>query len=115
MLLSTGQDKYAFDRPGTYIIRILGFLDTSWSERLAGMHISTESRGELETVTTLVGLLPDQATLSGVLESLYQFQLTLLSVERLEDQKIATERRGGMRFHRGTYEFNTKKGVDHEP
>ena len=39
----SGEENYAFDRPGTYSIRVLGFVDESWSDRLAGMHISTVS------------------------------------------------------------------------
>jgi hypothetical protein len=38
--------SYTFDRPGNYRIRVQGYLDESWSERLGGMSISTGSRGE---------------------------------------------------------------------
>lgn len=33
------------------------------------------------TVTTITGLMTDQAALSGVLETLYELHLTLLNVE----------------------------------
>ena len=44
----------------------------------------TTARGP---VSTLVGSVPDQAALSGVLETLYNMHLTLLSVEMLEGEK----------------------------
>ena len=52
------------------------------------MRITTESRGDQEPVTTLIGSVPDQAALSGVLETLYESHLMLLAVEMLEDKNI---------------------------
>lgn len=80
----TEEKKYTFDRPGTYSIRVLGFVDDSWSDRLAGMRISTVTLDDKGPVTTLAGPVPDQAALSGVLDALYQMHLTLLSVEMVE-------------------------------
>ena len=75
---------YTFDRPGTYRIRVLGFLDESFSERLGGLHISQCSLKDQEgAVTELVGQVRDQAKLAGVLNSLYELHLTLLLVEYL--------------------------------
>jgi len=77
--------RFAFDRPGNYRIRVLGFLDESWSERLSGLRITTSSPKDQEgPVTELVGKVRDQAELSGLLNSLYDLQLTLLSVEHLK-------------------------------
>jgi hypothetical protein len=74
---------FSFDRPGTYRIRIQGSLDESWTHSLGGMNIETNARGDPEQVTTLVGWLIDQASLAGVLHTLYDLHLTLLSVELL--------------------------------
>jgi hypothetical protein len=87
----TIKKEYAFDRSGTYSIRVLGFVDEGWSERLAGMRISTGSLDDKGPVTTLVGEVPDQPALSDVLETLYELHLTLLSVELLKDEKQAIE------------------------
>ncbi len=76
--------KFAFDRPGTYRIRVLGSLDESWSERLGGLHITTSSLKDQGPVTELVGQMRDQAELSGLLNTLYELHLTLFSVEMLE-------------------------------
>jgi hypothetical protein len=62
-------------------------LDESWSERLGGFRITTGSLKDQEgPVTELVGKVRDQAELSGVLETLYELHLKLLSVELLEDE-----------------------------
>ena len=66
--------------PAIYQIRVQGINPLDWSSRLMGMNI-TQSR---EDESTLVGRLPDQAALSGVLSALYDQQYPVLSVECLE-------------------------------
>jgi hypothetical protein len=53
--------SYTFDRPGTYCIRVIGYLDESWSDRLAGLHITKSSPKDQVPVTSLAGQLRDQA------------------------------------------------------
>ena len=77
--------SYTFDRPGNYRIRVQGFLDESWSDRLAGLRITTSRTGDQKPVSELVGRVCDQAELSGVLITLYELHLTLLSVEYLDE------------------------------
>ena len=67
--------------PATYRVEVDGHLDESWSDRLAGMQITTRKRSDQTTVTTLIGRLRDQAELSGVLNSLYGLHLSILKVE----------------------------------
>jgi len=78
--------RFTFDRPGKYCIRVQGFLDESWSDRLDGMSITTHKQGDQKQVTTLVGIIRDQAALAGVLNTLYELHLTLLSVEYLDGE-----------------------------
>jgi hypothetical protein len=79
-----GRKRLVFDRPGNYRIRVLGLLDESWSDRLGGLRITACSLKDQEgPVTELVGQVRDQAKLAGVLNSLYELHLTLLSVEYL--------------------------------
>ena len=78
--------SFTFDRPGKYRIRVQGFLDESWSQRLGGMSITKRKRGDHKQVTTLVGIMVDQAALAGVLNTLYELHLTLLSVEYLDGE-----------------------------
>ena len=72
--------------PATYRIEVDGHIDESWSDRLAGMQITTRKRSDQTTVTTLIGRLRDQAELSGVLNSLYGLHLSILKVEVVNDE-----------------------------
>ena len=69
--------------PATYRIRIQGFLEKRWADRLGDMHINTRNQENQAPLTTLVGRVRDQAELMGVLNSLYELQVPLLSVELL--------------------------------
>jgi hypothetical protein len=70
--------------PATYEIRIKGYLEDSWSDRLGGMTILTSKDKAGAMITTLCGQLPDQAALFGVLNALYDMRLPVLSFECLE-------------------------------
>lgn len=69
--------------PASYVIKVRGRLDESWSTRMAGLHIEVSSEGG-GAVSTLDGSLPDQPALLGVLNALCSLGLPLLSV-RLVD------------------------------
>ena len=71
--------------PAIYRVRVIGRLDPAWSDRLEDMQVSESSTADGETVTALMGQLADQAALSGVLDTLYQLRLPILSVDWLED------------------------------
>jgi hypothetical protein len=59
-------------------------LDESGSEKLGSLRITACSLKDQEgPVTELVGQVRDQAKLAGVLNTLYELHLTLLSVEYL--------------------------------
>ena len=81
-----GRTSYSFDRPGRYRIRVDGVLGNSWGQRLGNMSIKSTKRKDDKFVTTLIGTMADQAALSGVLNSLYELHLTLLSVEFLGEE-----------------------------
>ena len=73
-----------FDRPAPYQIIVQGGIDPSWSDRLEGMTIR-HTLVETDTpVTSLEGELQDQAALAGVLNTIYELHLTIVSVQRLE-------------------------------
>jgi hypothetical protein len=48
------------------------------------MRITADSRGDKGSVTSLAGAMRNQAELAGVLNTLYELHLTLLSVEHLD-------------------------------
>jgi hypothetical protein len=78
MVKSLDLDRVTFEGPATYRILVRGFLDERMSDRLAGMRVTSESRGDQKPESTLVGRLMDQAELSGVLNTLYEMHLTIL-------------------------------------
>ena len=73
----------AFWMPATYRIRVQGGLDVRWSERLGGLEMTVSHLGQQGAVTTLLGPVRDQAELIGIVNSLYDLRLPLLSVELL--------------------------------
>jgi hypothetical protein len=73
-----------FDHPATYRISVLGRIDPTWSDQIGGMQIYPIIVDEDPPVTTIEGVLIDQAALAGVLNTLYELHLTVILVERLE-------------------------------
>lgn len=61
-------------------IRIQTHIDADWSEWFDGFEISHTDQGE----TILIGSVPDQAGLYGLIAKLRDLGLPLLSVNRLE-------------------------------
>jgi len=73
-----------YDCPAAYQIRVQGRIDATWYDRLEGMTIHIDKVEGGLTVTTLEGELSDQAALAGVLNTLYELHLTVISVQRLK-------------------------------
>ena len=76
---STGS-QITLHEPATCVIRVRGALSSDWSDRLGGLRIIVIRAGR-HTITELVGRLADQAALHGVLSTLYELGLPLLTVE----------------------------------
>jgi len=77
------KSKIAFDGPARYRIRVRGTPLFDWSDRLGGLTIKVETPADPDGVTVFEGWMRDQAALSGVLNTLYDFHLSLVSVEAL--------------------------------
>lgn len=75
------------ESPGNYQIEVQGVLSGDWSDRLAGMSIQTGISQSGASITTLSGYLRDQAQLSGILNSLYELHLPILSVALLAEDE----------------------------
>ena len=71
---SLGQDKSA-----TYEIQVQGRLDASWSHWFEGMTIAFR-----DGITTLTGAVSDQAALRGILSKIWDLNLAVVSVNRIE-------------------------------
>ena len=76
-------NSVSFDGAAVYRIRVSGEVPARWSNRLAGMSITVDLAEDGRPVTTLTGTLEDQASLVGVLNSLYELRLPVLTVECL--------------------------------
>ena len=85
MVSTTSWKELKLETPATYRIRVQGNLDKNWADRLGGMAITVDSASDKPSETLLVGHLPDQAALSGILNTLYELHLPLLSVENLDN------------------------------
>ncbi len=73
-----------FDNPAHYKIQVQGQIDPGSSDLLGSMAICQAALESSYPVATLAGELRDQAALAGVLNTLYELRLTILSVERVE-------------------------------
>ena len=74
----------AMETPAIYRISVLGRVDASWAPRLEGMNITESGQTRAKAETILVGRVADQAALAGVLSTLYELHLPVLSLECLE-------------------------------
>ena len=63
-----------------YVIVVRGDLDARWSDRFAGLDVSVAQEGGPVPLTTLAGAVADQAALRGLLNQLWDLNLTLISV-----------------------------------
>ena len=79
--------KLTLDQPATYQIKVPGELDESWSDWTGGMTITVESEDDGPPITTLTGIVADQAALQSLLRRLYSLGLPLMSVKWVESGK----------------------------
>jgi hypothetical protein len=67
--------------PLVYQIRVKGHLDETWMDWFSRLVIVNEENGE----ATLTGEARDQVELAGVLNRMFDLNLTLLAVNRISD------------------------------
>ena len=72
-----------FSASGNYRIEIQGHLRPDWSDRFGAMQLVSPPPEADSTVTVLQGNVSDQAELAGILNTLYELHLPLLSVQYL--------------------------------
>jgi hypothetical protein len=73
--------KINLDQPATYQIKVQGRLDENLSDWVEGMTITVEREDDGSPITTLSGVLFDQAALQGLLRRLYTLGLPLIEVQ----------------------------------
>ena len=65
-----------------YQITLEGQLDNRWADWFDGLTIT--SQGQNDNITILTGPVTDQAALRGLLNQIWDFNLALIAVERLD-------------------------------
>ena len=75
--------------PVVYRIRLQGRLDRDWSDWFEGMTVTVEQSGDGSPVTCLSGAVKDQSALRGLLTRIWDMNLTLISLTRLEPEDAA--------------------------
>jgi hypothetical protein len=73
----------------TYRISVQGYLDDNWSDQLAEMTITIDTKDDQAPISTLLGRTRDQAELVGVLNALYELRMPILSVEIILNEKLS--------------------------
>jgi len=74
-----------FSAAGNYRIAVQGHLRPDWSDRFGAMQMITSPPEADNAITVLKGHVSDQAELAGILNTLYELHLPLLSVQHLGD------------------------------
>jgi len=67
-----------------YEIQVQGELDPGWQQWFNGLDVAPTCGSERTPTTTLIGPVADQAALRGMLCKLWDLNLTLISVRRIE-------------------------------
>jgi len=83
----TSKKGMHLETPANYRIQVQGRIEGRWIDRLSGMTVTEDTLADPPGVTIIVGRLPDQAALSGILNTLYDLHLPLLSVENLDEKQ----------------------------
>jgi hypothetical protein len=72
-----------------YRITVEGKIDSTWSEWLGGMRLVSQKEADRVQVTTLSGVLIDQAALRSLLNRIWDLNLVLRSVQEVDPAIIS--------------------------
>ena len=89
------------DSEAIYAIQLAGKLSPAWSEWFDGLSITVIGEEEGELKTLLVGPIKDQAALRSLLGRIWNLNLTILFVQRLEPMSILEQERPGQGNSKG--------------
>lgn len=85
MINSTNNKKFYFKTSAIYEIVVEGILDNSLSDKLGGMQIIVGNKNDINPTSLLVGRILDQSALSGILNTLYEHRIAIISVKMQKD------------------------------
>lgn len=77
-----------FNTPAIYRIQIQEDLGSDWNEWFNGLAITNEAQGG----SLLEGMIADQAALHGLMRKVRDLGLTLVSIQRMENQPEKPEK-----------------------
>ena len=96
-MADTRQTGSLIARPAVYRIRVQGRLHSMWVDYVRGMEVSTIETEDHGTVTELIGMLPDQAALMGILQQLNASIIPVLCAECLSRRLDSTREGEGFK------------------
>ena len=76
-------NKHSVKKDTIYRIEVQGQLESGWTDWFDGMALSVETTPGGDIITTLSGPVSDQAALRGILNKLWDLNLTLISTQRI--------------------------------
>jgi hypothetical protein len=79
-------EELNFINEAEYKIIVQGELGQEWTDRLSNMHIVVDKANPKKIQSLLTGKISDQAALSGVLNTLYDLRMTVISVNLIADK-----------------------------
>lgn len=74
---------------GDYHIVFTGKLNGSWTDWFDGMDIITEMKSDGSQLTMMSGWIRDQSALRGLLNKLWDLNLVLISLQKLEGDSLS--------------------------
>ena len=77
--------EYNFTSPAIYKIVVQGKVDNKLADHMLGLQLNVEKEAGQKYFSTLIGKINDQAALSGILNTLYDMHITVISVNMLSD------------------------------
>jgi hypothetical protein len=86
--MSSTANPHPFDAPAAYCIVVRGSLGPEFTRRFAELTVIPVPGDSGGALTMLVGRLPDQATLLGVLNFLYNLTIPIWMVQQLCQQTV---------------------------
>ncbi|MFN8379693.1 MAG: hypothetical protein U0452_13585 [Anaerolineae bacterium] len=82
---NVGRPVWSFDQPALYQICVQGKVPQMRRDLLDGMSVTVVQQHGGDPMAVLVGELADQVALEGVLRTLFEMHLTVLSVSRIRE------------------------------
>ena len=76
-----------FQNEARYEIRVGGHLDQRWSDWFEGMELTQAFNQNGSPITVLTGTIVDQAALHGILASVRDIGIPIISVNRIESHE----------------------------